>query len=236
MVRTAGADRMRLLRRVAFWGTVVVSAKVFLSILYQYRWYFPPDFDASPFLAGRRFTFAGIYVPAFYLHLFVGPAALLIGTFLIFTGSRPRYRSAHRRSGKLLFAIVLLGVVPSGLVMSLQAYAGPIAEIGFIVQSLLTGITIVVAAQHAVKGNVVVHRRWAARCYILLWSPLLLRTIAGVLIVLNAESEWNYRLNAWGSWLVPLLIYEGVLWQNARSSPKVGPHRLAAHRLETHDA
>ncbi|MDV6029098.1 MAG: DUF2306 domain-containing protein [Phycisphaera sp. RhM] len=211
MEQNAHPNRSGRLTRVLFWGGVIVSIKVFLSILYQYRWYFPADFDASPFLAGRRFSFVGLYRWAFYLHLFAGPAALMLGTFLLYSGGKSRWRRVHRTAGKTQCALIGLMVVPSGLVMSLQAYAGPIAQLGFIVQSILTGMTILVAVSFVRAGNLAAHRRWATRCYLLLWSPLLLRVVAGLMIVSNLESEWTYRLNAWLSWLVPLAVYEWVL-------------------------
>ena len=197
--------------RLLSWVTLIVSVKFFLAILYQYRWYFPPDFDASPFLSGRRFTFVGLYRLAFYCHIAVGPTALVLGTWLLWSGQRPRLVKYHRMAGKGLAVLIGLVLVPSGLVMSMQAYGGMISVIGFIVQSLLTGLTVAIAAIMAKDRRFESHRRWATRCYLLLWSPLLLRFIAGWLIVFRWESEWTYQINAWASWLVPLLIYEMMI-------------------------
>ena len=208
MSSTQRSNRNAILMRAVFWGGVVLSIKFFVTILYQYRWYFPPDFDASPFLSGRRYTFTGIYPVAFYLHVATSPVALLLGTVLMATGGRPPWRRWHRRLAKTQLAIVLLGVVPSGLLMAPQAYAGQVSVIGFLVQSVLTALTLVVAAFWASRGQIDRHRRWATRCYLLLWSPLLLRAIAGGTILTGLESEWTYRLNAWLSWLIPLLVYE----------------------------
>lgn len=199
------------------WACVILSLKFFLMILYQYRWYFPPDFDLSPFLSGRRYTFGGSYAFAFYLHLATSPIALALGTFLLASGGRSRWRRIHRIAGKLQLVIVLLGVVPSGLMMSQQAYAGWISEYGFICQSLLTAVTLVLAAAHAARGRIDPHRRWATRCYLLLWSPLLLRAIAGITIVTGTESEWSYRFNAWLSWLAPLVLHEFWLARQRKS-------------------
>lgn len=222
MEQEAPSNRSLRLTQVVFWGCVIVSTKVFLSILYQYQWYFPADFDASPFLSGRRFTFTGLYRSAFYVHIAAGPIALLLGTFLIVSGGKRRWIRVHRCGGKALLLVVLLAVVPSGFVMSGQAYAGPIAEAGFYVQSLLTGLTVVAAGILARSGNIIAHRRWATRCYILLWSPLLLRMIAGLMIVFSLESEWTYRINAWFSWLVPLATYEVVHRRLTARSPDPG--------------
>lgn len=47
------------LRSIAICMAWLLFAKVFLSILYQYRWYFPADF-ASDFLSIRRGSFHGL--------------------------------------------------------------------------------------------------------------------------------------------------------------------------------
>ncbi|MCA9137149.1 MAG: DUF2306 domain-containing protein [Planctomycetales bacterium] len=232
------ANRFNRLKQVVFWGVMIVSVKVFLSILYQYQWYFPPDFDASPFLAGRRFTFAGLYRGAFYLHLAAGPIALILGTFLMASGGKPGWRRLHRTIGKTQLIVVLTTVVPSGLVMSMQAYGGIVSQAGFVVQSILTGLTIVCAAAMASVGNLVSHRRWAMRCYLLLWSPLLLRIVAGVLIVSKMESEWTYRVNAWLSWVLPIAVYEISKHRTiARSvvgcDDRVSKHLVAPQKLST---
>nr|WP_286178014.1 DUF2306 domain-containing protein [Rhodopirellula sp. JC639] len=155
-----------------------------------------------------------------------GPTALILGTVLIFSGGKTRWRRLHAMLGKTQFVVVITMVVPSGLVMSLQAYAGTIAETGFLVQSILTGVTIAAAAYLARSGKIAAHRRWATRCYLLLWSPLLLRVAAGLVIVSNLESEWTYRLNAWLSWLVPLAVYE-LAWVSSSAKNRAGKRDIA---------
>lgn len=183
-------------------------AKVLVSILLEYRWYFPADFDASEFLSGRRHTFFGVYRSAFYAHIVSGPIAVILGAFLMLSGGRSRYRRLHRYSGRLLMLIVLGVVLPSGLVMARQAYAGQIAAWGFASLSVATAACAATAWRLVRARKFQTHRRWATRCFILLASPLLLRLIAGAVIVMQMESEWSYRLNAWLSWLIPLAIYE----------------------------
>lgn len=191
----------------------VLLAKVLLAILWEYRWYFPADFDAS-FLSGRRYTFDGVYRVAFYTHIISGPVALLLGLFLILSGPRVRFSRLHRVVGRVLAAIVLVIVVPSGLVMASEAYAGPIAGWGFASLSIATGVSIAAAAYFARKRQLALHQRWAGRCFILLCSPLLLRVISGAVIAMQLESDWSYRFNAWASWLLPLAVFE-VWWRRS---------------------
>jgi hypothetical protein len=207
------SNRLSKLRAIAAFVAAVLFVKVLLAILLEYRWYFPADFEASSFLSGRRYSFFGVYRAAFYAHILSGPVAVVLGVFMMLTGGRSRYRHMHRATGRLLMVIVFAVVVPSGLVMARQAYAGPIAAYGFASLSLATAACAAAALCHARARNFRSHQRWAIRCFLLLASPLLLRLIAGAAIVMQLESESFYRLNAWLSWLIPLATYE--LWWRA---------------------
>ncbi|MDP6447353.1 MAG: DUF2306 domain-containing protein, partial [Pirellulaceae bacterium] len=204
------SGRLRLLRRMLCWAAALLFAKALLAVLYEYRWYFPPNFD-SAFLTGRRESFFGIYSWAFYAHIISGPLTVVLGTYLVLTGGRPRVRAAHRWAGRVQIFVVAAIVAPSGLVMARYAFSGPIAGIAFALLSVATGVTAAVTAWCAITGRLADHQTWAQRCYILLCSPLLLRLVAGFTIVTKIESPWTYRLNAWLSWLVPLAIYE--MWR-----------------------
>jgi hypothetical protein len=200
-------DRAPQLRVIIAGALVVLLLKVLFSILWEYRFYFPANFD-SAFLGGRRYTFVGTYRAAFYVHIISGPVAILAGGFLIATSNFPRLRSAHRYIGRLQGMLVIGVLAPSGLVMAANAYAGPVAAWGFALLSLGTALACVQAIRYAVMMRMEHHRRWAIRCFILLCSPLLLRLMSGAVIVLGVESDLTYRLNAWMSWLIPLAIYE----------------------------
>ena len=195
-------------RTIALTALVALSIKTFFGILYEYQWYFPPDYDHSAFLSGRRRTFVGIYRPAFYTHIVVGPITMLLGTYSILGGATGRAGHSHRWAGRANVALVLVMVVPSGLLMTLQAYGGAISMVGFSAQTLATGVCAAMTIWHARALRFANHRRWAMRLYLLLISPLFLRLIAGVMTVTHLESVWTYRINAWISWMVPLLWYE----------------------------
>jgi hypothetical protein len=112
----------------------------------------------------------------------------------------------------VLVLLVLAALVPSGLVMATQAFAGPIAGIGFGALSLATGASAAATVYYAIARRYALHERWANRCVVLLISPLLLRLAAGFMSVMGWESDWAYRANAWLSWLIPLAVYE--IWRH----------------------
>jgi hypothetical protein len=117
--------RLSKLRTIAAVVAGVLFVKVLLEILLEYRWYFPADFDSSAFLTGRRETFVGIYRMSFYAHIVSGPLAVILGAVLMGSGGRSRFFRMHRCLGKVQMLLVLGAVVPSGLVMASQAFAGP---------------------------------------------------------------------------------------------------------------
>lgn len=217
--------RFRLLRRTALAIAAILFLKVFAETVYEYRWYFPVNFDESHFLIGRRGTFFGTYRAAFFAHIISGPVVIVLGSILMLIGGRRRFAKIHRTLGRLQMLLVIGVVVPSGFIMALQAYTGAIAASGFAAHAIATGITAFLAIHHALKRRFPLHQRWATRCFILLCSPLLLRVISGATIVMQVDSDWTYRLTAWVSWLLPLGVYEW--WWRRRSSalPAAGqPH------------
>lgn len=197
--------------------------KVFVFILIEYPRYFPPDFESN-YLAGRRYSFEGEFRTAFYVHILSSPIALMMGLGLMLSGptlldpGRVNWRKWHRWTGRAQAALVFLVVAPSGMVMAKYAYAGPIASAGFICLNIATVACLSFAIWHAKAGRIMLHRRFATRCFLLLCTPLLLRVFAGAIIVLEYESNWSYRLNAWLSWLIPWLIYEICIRSKKRST------------------
>lgn len=205
---TSEARRIRDLRKVAVCLAVMLFFKVLFSILSEYRWYFPANFDASRFLIGREPIFHGLYRVAFYTHIIVSPVAIALGLFLVSSGGRSRFGKLHRGLGRVQILLVVLFVAPSGLVMSTQAFSGPIAAWGFAVLAILTAATAWLTMYYACVRQFARHRQWAVRGFVLLCSPLLLRLIAGAGTVLEVEWSLYGPLNAWLSWLVPLMVLE----------------------------
>lgn len=211
----AKPDRHHRVKQVFVAAVGLLLLKVFVSILWEYRWYFPANFD-SAFLGGRRYTFHGIYYWAFYLHIVSGPMVIVLGCVSILRVRVVSLRKLHRPAGRVLVIITVFVMLPSGLVMATEAYGGPIAKSGFACLAIATTLSVVMTATQARFKKFRSHQRWAARTFILLLSPLVLRLIAGVMIVTGLESQETYQMNAWISWLLPLLLLIGC---ENRSAP-----------------
>lgn len=181
--------------------------KVTVSVVLNYRNYFPPNF-ASDFLQDRESYFSGPYHWAFYTHIVSGPISLLLGTILISEQFRLSFPKWHRLLGQIQAICVLFLVTPSGLWMSYHAETGAIAGIGFATLAIATGTCVGLGWRSAVRRRFIDHRRWMWRCYLLLCSAVVLRLMAGLATVTDVEADWLYPLSAWISWLVPLIAFE----------------------------
>lgn len=215
MMRNTSIHSSRLFIVVAVVAWVLV-VKVFIGILYEYRWYFPADFS-SEFLHGREATFHGLYRAAFYAHIIVAPLTLLAALFLLISGRRllqlknRRPSVLHHWTGRLQGLLILFVVAPSGLIMALRAFGGMVATVGLAALSLATAASVILAIHSARRGQLLRHRGWAVRSSLLLASPLLLRLMSGVVLVTQLEPTRWYCINVWLSWLIPLGSYE--LWR-----------------------
>lgn len=189
---------------------MALAVKVWLSIVAEYRFYFPADFSAT-FLIGREDVFVGLYPIAFYAHILAGPVTLLLAGWLMIAGKTSHSRRLlHRRLGRVQGVLVIGVLVPSGLVMAWDAHTGPAAAWGFGLHAVFTGASMFAAIRAAIHGDLSSHQRWATRCFLCLMAPVILRISMGASIVFGFESDAYYQFNAWASWLVPLAIYESV--------------------------
>jgi uncharacterized membrane protein len=206
----SAAVRYRILTTVLRWLAVVLVLRVLAAILANYPDYFPPDFN-SLFLQGRETTFAGVYRPAFYVHIFSSPFVLLNGLILLSETVRRRRRRLHRVLGWVQVVVLLLFVLPSGVVMSRHAFGGWAAGLSFLVLSVATAICAIVGVVYARRGRYDRHRRWMLRCYVLICSAVALRLMSGAAGALGVSSpETAYVAASWASWVLPLATFELV--------------------------
>jgi hypothetical protein len=194
--------------KTVFWTLVcLLFLKVFVTILMGYVDYWPPNFNRG-FLIGRGEYFYGVYQFAFYAHVIVGPAALILGTLLFFSGKNHSgwlaKRCSHRRLGRIQAFVVLFGVVPSVIIMAWPSFIEFSAGVGLMAQAVATGIAMTLAVCHAIKHDFASHQTWATRCYLLLLSPLILRI---------------------ATWIIPLAIHEIARIQSNQNKQYTNPRR-----------
>jgi hypothetical protein len=193
------------LRLLGLLGALLLI-KVSIAIVGNYSLYFPPNFEQG-FLDGRAQTFVGLYRLAFYGHIVVGPICMAIGTVQLTPWSR-RTAKLHRWLGRLQLLLILLVLSPSGTIMAWHSYAGWIAGFGFLSLAIATTWCALQGWRTALVRRYDDHARWMLRCSILLCSAILLRIIGGATEFMHWDAEASYRVAAWSSWVVPLLVFE----------------------------
>lgn len=204
-------------------AAALLYLRVLVGILLEYRWYFPADFENAAFLGGREGHFFSGYAAAFYAHILVGPLVSLLALVLLTTGGQARYVRLHRLAGRSLTLLVLAVLLPSGWLMAHRSFGGPLAATGFRGLAIATAVYTLLTVVFAWRRQFRRHLRWALGAFVLLASPIILRLAAGLATVTGVESELTYQLNAWLSWLVPLLAFEGWWW--LRSLPSAAQLR-----------
>lgn len=215
--------------------TALLIIRVTVAVVLNYREYLPPNFE-SDFLQDREGYFWKGYHWAFYTHLVSGPPSLILGMILISDRFRLRFPKWHRYLGRIQAVNVLFLVAPSGLLMAYYAMTGPIAAMGFAVLALATALCMALGWRTAVQRRFGEHQRWMQRCFVLLCSAVVVRIIGGLLTVIDYGPAWPYQAAAWGSWLVPLLVFE-LTRPSARRErwlrpPKVAPVRQDGSPVE----
>lgn len=217
-------------RKLLVAAVTLLGLRVLAGIVMEYRLYFPPNFREAAFLVGREATFTNFYATAFYIHILAGPPVILLAGFLLWSGRQKRLREWHRLGARVLMVLIFAALLPSGLIMARNAFAGPIAGLGFAALTLATAICAGCTWYYARARRYAVHERWALRTFLLLVSPLVLRVVSGVFIVTGYEEPIAYIANAWLSWLLPLALYE--VWLRFRQTTQpMAAHADAAFSL-----
>lgn len=207
------AELLSRWNRVIIVLATLVMLKVLVVILLNYVNYFPARFDTG-FLAGRQSYFFGVYRWAFIVHVITGPCCLLLGRILISQSFRRKLSNTHRWLGRFHVAVVLLGLVPSGLIMANHAEYGPWSGVGLACLALATGIATLLGWQAAVQKRFLAHRLWMSRCFWLLCSTIFLRLMGVAAGILHWNPAWTYPLSVWLSWILPLAVYEIVRYSS----------------------
>jgi uncharacterized membrane protein len=149
--------------------------------------------------------------PWLLVHIICGIVATLIGPFQFIPRLREKYPVLHRNMGKTyLGAVTLSTFVSFYLVTTAQlgvAYAVGLAMLGVV------WLGSAAMAYFAIRnGNVVMHKEWMIKSYVLTLSFIGFRLVEDILTNMNIGSFVERKvLMAWACWAIPLFITEVIL-------------------------
>ena len=190
-------------------GWIIVWLLAFYFIYTNALRYFNPNF--------------AIYTPAFkpfapsiVLHVAGGMVALVIGPLQFFTSLRIKHPHLHRTIGKIyLTAILLSGIAAVHLAIfdNLLRKGEFIFGTGALGMALAWFITGAMALWAIKNRNILQHKEWMIRSYVLTANFVIFRLIFYGLLALES---FPYKddvagFTVWASWSVPLLLTEWVL-------------------------
>jgi len=195
--------------KLFLWITVLFFSLLLFRISFQY---FPMKTNVGFIRTKQRFFDVEIWKYAFFTHVYVSVFSLLAGLIQFSKTVQNKFTKLHRIYGYVYVIIILFLGAPSGLIMSFYANGGWIAQSCFAILSVIWWLTTYFAVKEARNRNWKKHELWMIRSYALTLSAVTLRGWKVILVPLIEASPMElYRLVAWLSWTLNLLIAELII-------------------------
>jgi len=157
------------------------------------------------------------WVYVLYIHIVTASIALAIGLFQLLRRPVGNKRTVlHKRLGKIYAYSILISAIVN-LYLSVYASGGWIARTGFFTLDILWIYTTFKAVSYARKKQIKMHTDWMYRSYALTFAGVTLRFVLPIMMIFN-EFEPAYRITAWVSWGINLLVVEWVIYRKGRSA------------------
>jgi uncharacterized membrane protein len=173
------------------------------------------------FLLLKQFAIkTGIYLPAFYAHIFASSLILLVG-FAQFSKRIYSNKKLHRLLGKIYVFGVLFFAAPGAYIMTFFIHRGTGVFISFCLQNTLWILSTIAAWRFAVAGRIPLHVCMVRRSYALAFAAVTLRFYIWLFTVLGngVNFENNYLIIAFLSWVPNLILVELINYYDKGNVP-----------------
>jgi uncharacterized membrane protein len=191
-------------------GVVIILAIGIAGYAFQYL-----SFEKTDFLKSKDavLTSSVLWLTAFYLHVFFGGTALLIGGFQFLERLRDKYLAVHRKLGTVYFVSVLIASL-AGLALSFFAHGGIFSKAGFFALAVLWLVSVCKALAAIKQRDIVSHQMWMTRNYAFTFAAVTLRLWIPILIMaFKLDFVEAYRIVAWLCWVPNLLFAELLVYR-----------------------
>jgi uncharacterized membrane protein len=205
---------LKFISRIPF--MVMTGFAVLLFAITFMYWNFRPDVN---FLLTKQDLVGNpVWRTAFYIHIFGGMLAIILGPVQFVKYIRRKSSDLHRALGKTYVAAILFIAAPTGLYMAFYANGGLFASLGFILMSMLWFYTTFMAVNTIRKKKVQEHIKWMVRSYAVTFAAVTLRLWVPFLsLVIEMEHLKVIIVTAWISWLFNLIAAEFIIKLNPTS-------------------
>lgn len=190
-----------------------------------------PEFvvEKLPLALSERFAFfEDLWLLALQVHV-IAAAIALPGCLLLLSPTMLRHaRVLHRYLGRVVGVVVLLALVPSGLVLALEAKGGAAVTAGFVVSALIVAVGMIAGIISARRRRFVDHRRAVLHVLAQLSVAVTSRAMLVALDALSVDEHLAYVASLWGPVLGSVVVVEvGEALTHVRMTNQKGKHHEA---------
>jgi len=180
----------------------VVAFFIYSSVLRYFNW------------SEAAYGYYWAYRLPLIAHVTGGLIALLAGVWQIWTGLNTQSMSVHPWTGRLYAIGVLLGSAGAFVLAWTSALFGLAWAVALVCLAIAWLVTTGMALHGIRKRNVLLHKQWMIRSYIVTFAFVTFRIITDYL---PYEAWWGISradmsvAAIWPVWVMPLLAYEMIL-------------------------
>ncbi len=203
MSKNQRLSRSRLLWRIGFvialLALVVICVDFLLTVYGKYNQVDPAAYTMFWTRRGWLWT-----------HLVGGTITIILGPVQFLTQWLLTYPHLHRLTGRIYMTFMLIACVgATGLIATSPA---PFAILTAFAATALAWLTTALTGLIAIRsGRVRSHQRWMVRNYLVTLSPITFRALLKIPSVMElAPPLVMIPILLWLSWLLPLLVCEGI--------------------------
>ena len=199
------------------WATLIAffSFQMLMIVLPYTSW----EWDVDFLITKQHIIHLDYYRVAFYSHIFSSVIVLLSGVCLFSEFVLKNFPKLHRLVGKTYVFLLLLISAPSGMVMAFYANGGWMAQMSFLILTPLWWWFTYQGYRTARQRKFKTHKKWMTRSYALTFSAITLRVAQMILgSFFYLDTEVQYILVSWGSWLLNLAVVELWMIRNSKKN------------------
>lgn len=200
---------MNLSVKYILWFAMAALAAFLFAITIEYLSF---RSDVNFLLEKQDIVFDPLWRPTFYFHIVSGMLVLLIGPFQFLQEFRNKYLPMHRLFGKIYVYGILVIAAPTGMIMAFYAEGGLPSSIAFGAMSVAWFVTTLMAVIRIKQGDIESHRLWMMRSYAMSFAAVTLRLLVPLFSMFILDNKDLITMStAWLSWLLNLLVAEGMI-------------------------
>ncbi len=172
-----------------------------------------PEFVVEKLPLALSDTFAGfedLWLTALQLHVIAAAIALPGCLLLLSRTLLRRARVVHRYLGRVVGVVVLFALVPSGVVLALEAKGGAIVSAGFVLSALIVVVGMVAGIVAARRHHIVAHRRYVLHVLAQLSVAVTSRALLVAFDALSIDEHIAYVVSLWGPVVGSAVVVEIV--------------------------